>query len=104
MSKIAPLIYVVDDDASVREALSSLIRSAGLRVCDLCLGAGFFGSAADRCTELFGVGRAASRAKRARPAARACQSPVFKSRSFSSQATVTFRHRCEPSKPERWSS
>src|SRR5438874_12899596 len=32
MSKIAPLIYVVDDDASVREALSSLIRSAGLRV------------------------------------------------------------------------
>src|SRR6266508_207356 len=32
MSKIAPLIYVVDDDASVREALRSLIRSVGLRV------------------------------------------------------------------------
>jgi DNA-binding NtrC family response regulator len=32
MSKIAPLIYVVDDDASVREALSSLIRSVGWRV------------------------------------------------------------------------
>src|SRR2546422_2876137 len=32
MSKIAPLIYVVDDDASVREALGSLIRSVGLRV------------------------------------------------------------------------
>src|SRR5437867_6479467 len=32
MSKIAPLIYVVDDDVSVREALSSLIRSVGLRV------------------------------------------------------------------------
>jgi DNA-binding NtrC family response regulator len=32
MSKISPLIYVVDDDASVREALSCLIRSAGLRV------------------------------------------------------------------------
>ena len=32
MSKIIPLIYVVDDDASVREALSSLIRSVGLRV------------------------------------------------------------------------
>src|SRR5438128_2792747 len=32
MNKIAPLIYVVDDDASVREALGSLIRSAGLGV------------------------------------------------------------------------
>src|SRR4029434_995992 len=32
MNKTAPLIYVVDDDASVREALSSLIRSVGLRV------------------------------------------------------------------------
>ena len=32
MSKINSLLYVVDDDASVREALSSLIRSVGLRV------------------------------------------------------------------------
>jgi DNA-binding NtrC family response regulator len=32
MNNIDPLIYVVDDDASVREALGSLIRSAGLRV------------------------------------------------------------------------
>jgi DNA-binding NtrC family response regulator len=32
MSKSVPLVYVVDDDASVREALSSLIRSVGLRV------------------------------------------------------------------------
>jgi DNA-binding NtrC family response regulator len=32
MNKIAPLIYVVDDDASVREALGSLIRSVGLGV------------------------------------------------------------------------
>src|SRR6201998_1472640 len=29
---INPVVYVVDDDISVREALSSLIRSAGLRV------------------------------------------------------------------------
>jgi FixJ family two-component response regulator len=32
MTKTSPLIYVVDDDASVREALSSLIRSVGFRV------------------------------------------------------------------------
>src|SRR5687767_3013040 len=29
---IPPLVFVVDDDASVREALSSLLRSVGLRV------------------------------------------------------------------------
>jgi FixJ family two-component response regulator len=29
---VSPVVYVVDDDISVREALSSLIRSAGLRV------------------------------------------------------------------------
>ena len=27
-----PIVFVVDDDASVREALSSLIRSIGLRI------------------------------------------------------------------------
>ena len=27
-----PIVFVVDDDASVREALGRLIRSAGLRV------------------------------------------------------------------------
>jgi DNA-binding NtrC family response regulator len=32
MSKLSPLVYVVDDDESVREALENLIRSAGLRV------------------------------------------------------------------------
>lgn len=32
MSGDAPLVLVVDDDPSMREALSSLIRSAGLRV------------------------------------------------------------------------
>jgi DNA-binding NtrC family response regulator len=32
MSKLSSLVYVVDDDASVREALENLIRSAGLRV------------------------------------------------------------------------
>ena len=43
MSTKSALVYVVDDDASVREAVESLVRSAGLRVGDLCLGAGVFG-------------------------------------------------------------
>ena len=32
MNKVGALVYVVDDDASVRDALGSLIRSAGLNV------------------------------------------------------------------------
>ncbi len=32
MHTAAPIVYVVDDDLSVRESLSSLIRSAGLQV------------------------------------------------------------------------
>ena len=28
----APIVFVVDDDESVREALASLVRSAGMRV------------------------------------------------------------------------
>ena len=32
MSSAEPIVYVVDDDLSVRQALSSLIRSVGLRV------------------------------------------------------------------------
>ena len=32
MPQIAPLVFVVDDDASLREALGSLFRSVGMRV------------------------------------------------------------------------
>ena len=31
-AKVLPVVFVIDDDASVRAALSSLIRSVGLRV------------------------------------------------------------------------
>ncbi len=32
MSNVADIVYVIDDDASIREALNSLIRSVGLNV------------------------------------------------------------------------
>ena len=32
VAKVPPIVFVIDDDASVRAALCSLIRSAGLRV------------------------------------------------------------------------
>src|SRR5437016_5181096 len=32
MPDLAPIVYVVDDDASVRQALDSLMRSVGLQV------------------------------------------------------------------------
>ena len=31
-AKVPPVVFVIDDDASVRAALSSLVRSVGLRV------------------------------------------------------------------------
>jgi hypothetical protein len=31
-AKVPPIVFVIDDDASVRTAISSLIRSVGLRV------------------------------------------------------------------------
>ena len=32
MSEPPPVVYVIDDDASIRDALKSLIRSVGLHV------------------------------------------------------------------------
>ena len=43
MTERQPIVFIVDDDASVREALKSLIRSVGLHV------------------ELFGFGNRVSR-------------------------------------------
>src|SRR6266576_783734 len=50
---------------------------------DLCLRAGVFGPSASRCTELFGVGRAAPRAERTRSATGAGQGGYSDSNYFS---------------------
>ena len=44
MSKARALVCVVDDDASVRDAVGSLIRSAGLRVETFASAQEFLGS------------------------------------------------------------
>lgn len=41
MAEVRPIIYIVDDDTAVREALSSLIRSVGLNVRTFASGAEF---------------------------------------------------------------
>ena len=43
MNSEEPIVFVVDDDASTREALSRLSLSIGMRVQILCFGGGVFG-------------------------------------------------------------
>ena len=49
MSEAAPAIFVVDDDASLRKALSRLIGSAGYRVLTFSSAAEFLESKIDDC-------------------------------------------------------
>ena len=49
MTSDDPIVFVVDDDHRVREALSSLIASVGLRVDRVCLGGGVSGGRKARC-------------------------------------------------------
>ncbi len=53
-----PTVFVVDDDASVREALNSLIRSVGLRVEMFATAKEFLRRANPGRPRLSGVGRA----------------------------------------------
>ena len=46
MSDTGALVYVVDDDASAREGVARLIRSAGLYDEDLCVRGGVPGCSA----------------------------------------------------------
>ncbi len=43
MNEHNPLVCVIDDDSSIRESLSNLLRSAGLKVQVFCLGTRIFG-------------------------------------------------------------
>jgi FixJ family two-component response regulator len=66
MSESVPQIYVVDDDVSVREAVGSLIKSAGLSVRTFAFGAGDAHQFAKGAPGLFGVGYPTSRHQRLR--------------------------------------
>ena len=54
MSAPLSIVFVVDDDVSIRDALKSLIRSVGLRVELFGSATRIFASEATRCTELPG--------------------------------------------------
>ena len=68
MAEKEAIVFVVDDDESVRESLASLIRSAGLGGRNLCLSARVFGALTCRSAELSGIGCSTAGAERARPA------------------------------------
>ena len=89
MNDTGALVYVVDDDASAREGVARLIRSAGLMTKTFASGEEFLATAATQHAKLSGPGCESPRAKRTRPATGACQISVLRSRSYSSPATGT---------------
>src|SRR5215831_10949827 len=74
MSKTSAVVYVVDDDESMRRALGALVRLAGLRVQTFPSAREFLGLSKAGRAKLFSVGCAASRAKWPRSARGTCQS------------------------------
>ena len=54
MSYATPIVFVVDDDVSVRESLELLIRCAGGSI-DICVRTRIPGSPPSRCSELPGA-------------------------------------------------
>ncbi len=92
MSESVSQIYVVDDDVSVREAVGSLIRSAGLRVRT-------FGSAQGMLASL----------RRELPSCLVLDIQLPDINGFELQQELAtkdiqiFRCRCGPSRLERWS-
>ena len=55
MNEDNPFVCVIDDESSIRESLSNLLRSAGLKVQAFCLGTRVFGQPASRSSQLPGA-------------------------------------------------
>ena len=68
MAEPKAIVFVVDDDASVREGLGSLIRSAGLGVETFASAQEFLARSRVGCAELSGLGCTTAGSERARPA------------------------------------
>ena len=61
MSDTGALVYVVDDDASAREGVAGLIRSAGLMTKTFASGEEFLAAARPKHAKLSGAGCESSR-------------------------------------------
>ena len=59
-----PIVFVVDDDITVRESLKALIEASGWRGRDVRVGEGVSRSSATRGSELPGAGRVPARLQR----------------------------------------
>ena len=90
MNNTRPLIYVVDDDVSVRKGLDNLLRSAGFAVQTFSSAREFLAECAGGCAELFAVGCAASRVERIR-SDKSWRRPVCRSLLSLSPVMGTFR-------------
>ena len=68
MSEPKAIVFVVDDDVSVRESFRESDSVGGVGSRDLCLCAGVFGTPAAGCAELSGLRCTAAGTERARSA------------------------------------
>ncbi len=90
-SKVEQIVYVVDDDADVREGVCALLQSVGLEGCGAELNGGVSGPQAFGGAELSGIGCQIAGLERARFSSRAGQGAETTFRSSSLPGTATSR-------------
>ena len=91
MSEERAVVFVVDDDPSMRRSLDSLLRSVGLDVHLFSSAQEFMQCGAARRTGLPRARRAAAGHERTRRFSRSSRKQASLSRSSSSPGTATFR-------------
>src|SRR6267378_1364321 len=88
-----PVVFVVDDDVSVRESLEALIATAGWRTKAFASALDFLGSCHDRCPESPArKRRPLSASRRLRSTPRATHAPRRHRRRRKPRASLSTRH------------